>query len=209
MDGVTLIVDASTYDGSVAVAVDGVLRAERTIAMRGITEERLMPAVAEAVDEVGGRTVLRRVVCGGGPGSFTSLRIAAGIAKGLCAGLQLPLFGVSSLHLAVPVLPTGRYVLTMDALRDEVYAAALAWDGTRVVDLAPVRIVATTDLTAYADEFGARVEVAAPHARAAVSLLDTIIAGGTVDRATWEPTYGRLAEAQVKWEATHGRSLTG
>jgi tRNA threonylcarbamoyladenosine biosynthesis protein TsaB len=209
MDGVTLIVDASTYDGSVAVAVDGVLRAERTIAMRGITEERLMPAVAEAVDEVGGRTVLRRVVCGGGPGSFTSLRIAAGIAKGLCAGLQLPLCGVSSLHLAVPVLPSGRYVLTMDALRDEVYAAALAWDGTRVVDLAPVRIVATADLAAYADEFDARVEVAAPHARAAVPLLDAIIAGGPVDRSTWEPAYGRLAEAQVKWEATHGRSLTG
>ena len=27
------------------------------------------------------------------------------------------------------------------------------------------------------------------------------------DLAAWEPTYGRLAEAQVKWEATHGRSL--
>ena len=27
------------------------------------------------------------------------------------------------------------------------------------------------------------------------------------DLAGWEPAYGRLAEAQVKWEATHGRSL--
>jgi tRNA threonylcarbamoyladenosine biosynthesis protein TsaB len=25
--------------------------------------------------------------------------------------------------------------------------------------------------------------------------------------ATWEPAYGRLAEAQVKWEAAHGRPL--
>jgi tRNA threonylcarbamoyladenosine biosynthesis protein TsaB len=24
---------------------------------------------------------------------------------------------------------------------------------------------------------------------------------------TWEPAYGRLAEAQVKWEAAHGRPL--
>jgi tRNA threonylcarbamoyladenosine biosynthesis protein TsaB len=23
----------------------------------------------------------------------------------------------------------------------------------------------------------------------------------------WEPEYGRLAEAQVKWEAEHGREL--
>jgi tRNA threonylcarbamoyladenosine biosynthesis protein TsaB len=29
-----------------------------------------------------------------------------------------------------------------------------------------------------------------------------------VDLATWEPNYGRLAEAQVKWEAAHGRALT-
>ena len=27
------------------------------------------------------------------------------------------------------------------------------------------------------------------------------------DVAGWEPVYGRLAEAQVKWEAIHGRSL--
>jgi tRNA threonylcarbamoyladenosine biosynthesis protein TsaB len=25
----------------------------------------------------------------------------------------------------------------------------------------------------------------------------------------WEPAYGRLAEAQVKWEAAHGRPLAG
>ena len=28
-----------------------------------------------------------------------------------------------------------------------------------------------------------------------------------VDLDRWEPDYGRLAEAQVKWEATHGRPL--
>ena len=28
-----------------------------------------------------------------------------------------------------------------------------------------------------------------------------------VDLASWEPAYGRLAEAQVKWEAAHGRPL--
>jgi len=28
-----------------------------------------------------------------------------------------------------------------------------------------------------------------------------------VDLASWEPDYGRLAEAQVRWEAAHGRPL--
>jgi tRNA threonylcarbamoyladenosine biosynthesis protein TsaB len=31
---------------------------------------------------------------------------------------------------------------------------------------------------------------------------------GPVDLAGWEPDYGRLAEAQVRWEAVHGRPLT-
>ena len=30
-----------------------------------------------------------------------------------------------------------------------------------------------------------------------------------VDLDAWEPSYGRLAEAQVKWEAAHGRPLAG
>ena len=34
-----------------------------------------------------------------------------------------------------------------------------------------------------------------------------IAGGGPVDLASWEPVYGRLAEAQVKWEAAHGRPL--
>ncbi|MDF1506325.1 hypothetical protein, partial [Roseisolibacter sp. H3M3-2] len=28
-----------------------------------------------------------------------------------------------------------------------------------------------------------------------------------VDLALWEPDYGRKAEAQVRWEAEHGRAL--
>jgi tRNA threonylcarbamoyladenosine biosynthesis protein TsaB len=38
-------------------------------------------------------------------------------------------------------------------------------------------------------------------------MLADIVETGPVDRARWEPAYGRLAEAQVKWEAAHGRPL--
>lgn len=47
----------------------------------------------------------------------------------------------------------------------------------------------------------------APHARGAARLIALIEATPAADLAAWEPAYGRLAEAQVKWEATHGRSL--
>jgi tRNA threonylcarbamoyladenosine biosynthesis protein TsaB len=33
------------------------------------------------------------------------------------------------------------------------------------------------------------------------------LAAGPVPLATWEPDYGRLAEAQVQWEQRHGRPL--
>jgi tRNA threonylcarbamoyladenosine biosynthesis protein TsaB len=46
-----------------------------------------------------------------------------------------------------------------------------------------------------------------PHARAAARLSALIDATPAADLAGWEPAYGRLAEAQVKWEAAHGRPL--
>lgn len=46
-----------------------------------------------------------------------------------------------------------------------------------------------------------------PHARAAARLTKLIDATTPADLAGWEPAYGRLAEAQVKWEAAHGRPL--
>jgi len=38
-------------------------------------------------------------------------------------------------------------------------------------------------------------------------LLNQIIDAGPIAIETWEPDYGRLAEAQVRWEAAHGRPL--
>ena len=81
---ITLAIEASTYTGTVAVIRDGVVVAERDTAMRGVNEERLMPAVAESLQAAGvAPNAVERVVCGAGPGSFTSLRIAGAIGKGI------------------------------------------------------------------------------------------------------------------------------
>lgn len=211
MDGVTVVVEAATATGSAAVFRDGHLVAEREIAMRGITEERLMPAVVACLEAVdvppGATTALRRVVCGAGPGSFTSLRIAAGIAKGLCAGAARPLYAVSSLALAVPALAPGRFVVTLDALRGEWYAAVFDWDGTRVQQREPPHRCSTDAVAALAAAHTAAIVEAAPRAGLAAPLLADALAAGPVDLGAWEPAYGRLAEAQVKWEAAHDRPL--
>lgn len=213
--GLTIALDASTYVGTVAVLRDGVVVSTREALMRGEQEERLMPAVLAALADVGAvpRDVAR-VVCGAGPGGFTSLRIAAGIAKGVAYGANVPLYAVSSLALVVaaadPAFPPGRYIAALDAMRGERYAQTLVVlaDGRVVADGASAlatreQLAATGDRVAGPLEPGAH----APHARGVVAMLEACLAKGAVDLDAWEPSYGRLAEAQVRWEAAHGRPL--
>ncbi|HEX7120761.1 MAG TPA: tRNA (adenosine(37)-N6)-threonylcarbamoyltransferase complex dimerization subunit type 1 TsaB [Gemmatimonadaceae bacterium] len=218
MNGLTLAIDASTYTGTVALIRDGAVLAERSAAMRGEHEERLMPAVSDVLRDAGVAVrSLDAVACGAGPGSFTSLRIAASIAKGLATALGVPLLVAPSPLLivagAVPALAPGRYIAVLDAMRGDQFAldVAVEVDGGLVADgkpwLAPSDAVA-----ARARERGATLVgpvqpgERVPHARGFASLLRQHIAVA-VDLVSWEPDYGRKAEAQVKWERAHGRPL--
>jgi tRNA threonylcarbamoyladenosine biosynthesis protein TsaB len=208
---ISLAIDASTYRGTVAVLRDGSLAVTAETAMRGAHSEGLMPAVASALAAAGiAHASVDRVICGAGPGSFTSLRIAASIAKGIALGANVPLYAVSSLALIVASsqVPAGKYLATLDALRDECVRTSA---GTVDEVEQPVR-VARADLDRFAASVGAAVIGAAtdgaqPHASGCLGLRDCIERTGPVDLDGWEPAYGRLAEAQVKWEATHGRPL--
>ena len=217
---ITLVLEASTYAGSVALVNDGRVLAERSVAMRGREHEALMPAVAEVLAEASvplGQ--LERIACGAGPGSFTSLRIAGGIAKGLALAVGIPLVPVSSLALLVASraeLRPGRYLGAIDALRGEHYVALVEVNGNGNVQAdATFSLVPSPMLSEFASRLEAELMIAggssgaagAPHARAAARLTKLIEAIPAADLASWEPAYGRLAEAQVKWEATHGRPL--
>lgn len=211
-----LALDASTYSGSVALIRDGVVIGEAVAAMRGEHEERLMPAIASVLDDHDVRVdQLDAVACGAGPGSFTSLRIAASIAKGLSAARQCPLLVAPSTLLVAtagePPLAPGRYVVALDAMRGdffchdvEITADAIrpgeSWRTSRAL------------LEAHATSTGATIigptesPKREPHARGFATLVRVGIAT-PVELTTWEPEYGRKAEAQVKWEAAHGREL--
>ncbi len=227
---VTLALDASTYTGSVALIEGSRVIAECEVAMRGEREERLMPAVESIMADTGiGVAELTRVACGGGPGSFTSLRIAAAIAKGVAAGRGIPLYSASSLMLMVAAPQTmgggvggeGRFLAILDALRGDVYAAGyelrgagMAGDGAREpMELAPLTIVERDRVADLAESLGARrigprEELSAiPRASGFAGLGALLDRSGPVDLALWEPDYGRLAEAQVRWEREHGRPL--
>jgi tRNA threonylcarbamoyladenosine biosynthesis protein TsaB len=217
---ITLALDASTYRSSVAVLDDARVLIQSTAAMKGQDREKLMPAVAEALRSVGASLqTVGRVVCGAGPGSFTSLRIAASIAKGIAVGRSIPLYAISSLALIVAGNvkdgPRGarRYLAVQDALRGECFVAEFEHHEGQVKQVSSVRLIANDQLEMVAGASESRIvgpdlkENWMPHARGTALLLDEIIAVGPVDLASWEPVYGRLAEAQVKWEAAHGRAL--
>jgi tRNA threonylcarbamoyladenosine biosynthesis protein TsaB len=216
--GITLALDASTYVGTVAVLRDGALVSERDALMRGEHEERLMPAVIAALADVGALPGdVARVICGGGPGSFTSLRIAGAIGKGIAMANDVPLFAVSSLALVVagaPSLAPGAYLASLDAMRGDRYVQPLTVGADGAVTIgASASIVAGNAVEPLAASTGAAVigpqqaVDAAPHARGVARLLGAIREAGPVALDAWEPAYGRLAEAQVKWEAAHGRPL--
>lgn len=208
---ISLAIDASAAAGTVAVLRDSTVIAEGESVMRSGEREFLLPAVQGALARAGLSVAdLQRVICGAGPGSFTSLRIAGSIAKGIAHARGIPLLTVPSLSLVVAerLRPGGLYVAALDAMRGEHYAVAatLRADGT-VQCPATFDLVPTGELAEYASARGAtllRTEAGgnAPHARGAAR-----VEAREVDVALWEPTYGRLAEAQVRWEASHGRPL--
>lgn len=213
----TLAIDAATYEGSVAVLRGRDVVAERTTPMRGAHEERLMPAVAAALADADvAPAALQRIVCGAGPGSFTSLRIAGAIAKGLAAGTGRPLHAVSSLLLMVAAepRPPGSYLAVLGALRGELFVQrTLVHASGLVVPESDVLLMAEADLAVLADSealptVGAGMQIAAaPHARGVARVADDAGLARVVDLVSWEPSYGRVAEAQARWEAAHGRPL--
>lgn len=215
----TLALDAAlAQGGTVAILRGRDVLAEREPAMRGETSERLMPAIVDALAEAGGSlTDVGRIVCGEGPGSFTSLRIAASLAKGLADASAIPVFAAPSLALIVAgarrAPSAGRYAATLDALRGEHYLQMVDWDGASVTHVGSLERHPTAALEILA---AVRAAVLAgpgqpldlsPHARGAAFLREWLETQPPVNVEQWEPVYGRPAEAQARWEAAHGRAL--
>jgi tRNA threonylcarbamoyladenosine biosynthesis protein TsaB len=219
--GFTLVLEASTYQASVALVTGTRVIAEREVATGRAEHEHLMPAVAAVLDEAGiGVAALGRVVCGAGPGSFTSLRIAAALGKGLASLPGGPRFAsVPSLPLivagAADRLAAGAYLASIDALRGERHAALVkleraagagaagpgAGDGVRIVPAGAARRLPEKAVGEWAREAGATMigpgctTEAWPAARGVLLLWDQVC---DADLERWEPDYGRLAEAEVR-----------
>jgi tRNA threonylcarbamoyladenosine biosynthesis protein TsaB len=121
--------DTATWRATAGVVVDGAVRAERFQAARGNHAVTLLPLIDEvlqaaglSIDDVDG------IAVSNGPGSFSGLRVALGVAKGMVCATGAALVAVATLEAlarSVAHVANGRTVCpVLDARKGEVYAAA-------------------------------------------------------------------------------------
>lgn len=119
-----LALETSTRRLSVALWCDGRLRvccAEHTHG----GSELILPWVGQLLDEEAiGLHQLDGIAFGAGPGGFTGVRLACGIAQGLAFGADLPTIGIGSLEALALEHGPGRVYACLDARMNEVYVAA-------------------------------------------------------------------------------------
>lgn len=167
---------------------------------------------------------LDAVAFGAGPGSFTGLRIACGLAQGLAFAGGLPVIGVSTLEALAEESGADRVVACVDARMHEVYYSALSREGgawrERVgpVCVAPAAapLPEGTGWTGCGNGFAAygaalgdalkaclqRIDLDAKPGAAAVARLAAprLAAGGGVDAALAAPLYVREKVAMTTAE---------
>jgi len=113
-------IETSTDWCSVAVWSDGEITAlERRAGNRH--SELALPMLEKLL----GKNGLDAVAFGAGPGAFTGLRIACGLAQGLAFGRGLPVIGISTLEALAQESGATRVVACIDARMREVYYSAL------------------------------------------------------------------------------------
>jgi tRNA threonylcarbamoyladenosine biosynthesis protein TsaB len=84
---------------------------------------------------------LDAVAFGAGPGSFTGLRIACGLAQGLALARNVPVLGVSTLEALAQESGAERVIACLDARMREVYYAALERQAQGWREVVPARCV--------------------------------------------------------------------
>jgi tRNA threonylcarbamoyladenosine biosynthesis protein TsaB len=215
-----LALDTATERCSVALLID-----DRVIERAAETPRGHADLVLPMVDDVlreAGLTLqqLDGLAYGRGPGAFTGVRIAVGVAQGLAYGAHLATVGVSNLAAVAQqfAVAGARILVCMDARMNEVYWCRFAatQDGL-VVPVASERVdrpdaVEAADATVFAGTgFGAYPQLAVgrvgtavhkaalPHAREIARLgAAELLAGRGESPERAQPVYLRDQVATVK-----------
>ena len=190
-----IAIDGASTDLSLAVAhPDGTLLGDDAWSSAQRQSAELLPHLLALLVQVE-RPLhdATAVAVGSGPGSFTGLRVAMALAKGLAVGLRIPIVGTPSLEAWLDADPDATAAVARAGAR-EAYLLARGDDVPRIADrdaLDPAAVVvAATELaTAFGLTAARRPRGAPAIARRAAERLAVDPAGD--DLRTLEPIYLR------------------
>jgi len=129
---------AREFDTGAAAAVPDTARLSPQ--SRLSNSQVLLPMIDGLLAEAGVRlAALDAIAFGAGPGSFTGLRVACGVAQGLAFGIDRPLLPVGSLESMALACGEPRVIACLDARMGEIYFAAFERAAVPVTDLATGR----------------------------------------------------------------------
>ncbi|MFZ3019701.1 MAG: tRNA (adenosine(37)-N6)-threonylcarbamoyltransferase complex dimerization subunit type 1 TsaB [Gallionella sp.] len=124
-----LALETSTEYCSVALWQDGEV-VSRCDLVGQKHSERLMPMIDDLLQATGHKLqTMDAIAFGMGPGSFTGVRIACGVAQGLALGANLPVVGVCTLEALAEASGHDKVIVVLDARMSEIYHAAYERQG--------------------------------------------------------------------------------
>jgi len=119
-----LALDTSTEYLSLALLQGGHVSAFDVLAGQSHSQI-ILPQIHDLLNAAGMKLQdLHGIAFGAGPGSFTGVRIAAGVAQGLGYGASLPVVGVCTLMALAEASGADKVIACLDARMGEVYHAA-------------------------------------------------------------------------------------
>ncbi len=151
-----LAFDTSTPWCSVALG-DGDTWLQRDEPLGQTHSEHLLPIAQSLLAEAGWTLDdIEGIAFGAGPGSFTGVRIACGVAQGLAFGLDRPVLGITTLHAVAQeawrVHGTPFVLAAIDARMREIYTAAYRREGGNWHEASAPAVLTPSALTVPDDQ---------------------------------------------------------
>ncbi len=150
-----LALEASTATCSVALQVGNTIEQKSISDVREQTRH-ILPMVDELLGEAGlALSQLDAIIVGQGPGAFTGLRVAIGVAQGLGFAVDLPVVPVSSLAALAQgvhrVYEYPRVLAALDARMGEVYWGVMHLEQGLMTAMLPERVCSPDDVAFSTD----------------------------------------------------------
>jgi len=226
-----LALDASTEFLSLAICNGEQLHTYDAHAGQAASQ-LILPQIQQLLTEANmALTDLDGIVFGAGPGSFTGVRVACGVAQGLGFGANLPVVGVNVLTALAEATGAERVLVATDARMKEVYHAAYirknqAWEAVHAAGVYKPNEVPMVDgagwtgvgtawrvydeilSECYQDQMIEKIPEMTPAAAAMITLAKpTFIAGKAKPASEAKPIYIRNRVALTSKEREQGLRL--